>query len=174
MRAKLAQLLFLGAATILYAQKDTIYHPIERVIINTTFSAKKTQIHTKSTDWLNHDAGKFLTETTEFSGIRKSGNYASDPVFRGFKYEQLNIIADGAQNAIQACPSRMDAPVSQINMNQIEKVEIYKGPYFFRFGSSIGATANFVSFKPEFSDGFKASGRLKVMAVFPVTKRRLT
>ena len=160
MRAKLAQLLFLGAATILYAQKDTIYHPIERVIINTAFSAKKTQIHTQSTDWLNHDAGKFLTETTEFSGIRKSGNYASDPVFRGFKYEQLNIIADGAQNAVQACPSRMDAPVSQINMNQIEKVEIYKGPYFFRFGSSIGATANFVSFKPEFSDGFKASGRL--------------
>ena len=160
MKAKFVQLIFLGANAMLLAQNDTLYHPIERVILNANFSTKNKKIHTQSVDWLNHDAGKFLTSIPEFSGVRKSGNYSTDPVFRGFKYEQLNIITDGAQNAIQACPSRMDAPASQINMNQIEKVEIYKGPYFFRFGASVGASVNFVSFKPEFSDSLKADGRL--------------
>lgn len=162
--SKIKQIIFVNIAVvlgsnILMAQTDSIYYPIEKVIINKQFSSKTKNIQTQSADWLNHDAGSFLTSVPEFSGVRKSGNYSTDPVFRGFKYEQLNIIADGSQNAIQACPGRMDPPISQINMNQIEKVEIYKGPYFFRYGSSVGATVNFVSFKPEFSRSFKIKGR---------------
>ncbi len=146
-------------SNMLIAQTDSTYFPIEKVIINKHFSEKNKNIQTQSNDWLNHDAGSFLTSVPEFSGVRKSGNYSTDPVFRGFKYEQLNIIADGSQNAIQACASRMDPPISQINMNQIEKVEIYKGPYFFRYGASVGSTINFVSFKPDFSQSLNLKGR---------------
>ena len=160
MNTKITIIAFLGVFTTMNAQKDSLYHPIEKVIINKIVFGKNKNISTQSADWLNQDAGGFLTAIPEFSGVRKSGNYSTDPVFRGFKYEQLNIVTDGAQNAIQACPSRMDSPISQVDMNNIQKVEIYKGPYFFRYGASLGATVNFVSFYPEFSDKLKANGRI--------------
>ena len=65
-------------------------------------------------DRLEHDGATLLTQIPSISGIKKSGNYGYDPVFRGFKYEQLNIVIDGAQSASAACPNRMDPPTSQI------------------------------------------------------------
>ena len=40
------------------------------------------------------------------------------------KYDQLNIVLNGAQCATAACPNRMDPPTSQLAPNTIEKVEI--------------------------------------------------
>ena len=40
--------------------------------------------------------------------IVKRGAYASEPVFRSFKYEQLNVQYDGGMKIHNACPSRMD------------------------------------------------------------------
>ncbi|MBF5027957.1 TonB-dependent receptor domain-containing protein [Planobacterium oryzisoli] len=117
------------------------------------------KLYTSTSDFLNHDAGEFLSSRPEFSGIRKSGNYATDPVLRGFKYEQLNIVIDGMGHAINACPSRMDPAVSQINMNMIEQAEIYKGPYHFRTGPSLGGTINFKTVPAEYRDTRRLSGR---------------
>ena len=69
------------------------------------------QIKVSSTQLLDHDAGNFLKNLPEISGIKKAGNFGTDPVLRGFKYEQLNIVTDGAVNAINACPSRMDPSI---------------------------------------------------------------
>ena len=109
---------------------------------------------------LNHDAGKFLNSIPEINGIKKAGNYATDPVLRGFKYEQLNIVIDGAAHAVNACPSRMDPAVSQVNMNMVQEAEIYKGPYHFRYGNSFGGTINFVTLAPEFTENLKLGGRI--------------
>ncbi len=86
--SKIKQIIFVNIAVvlgsnILMAQTDSIYYPIEKVIINKQFSSKTKNIQTQSADWLNHDAGSFLTSVPEFSGVRKSGNYSTDPVFRG-------------------------------------------------------------------------------------------
>lgn len=97
------------------------------------------------TDRVQHDAGNFLSQLPGMAGIQKSGSYGYDPVFHGFKYDQLNITLDGVQTAIAACPNRMDPPTSQISLNQIEKVEILRGPHGLRYGPSFGATVNFVS-----------------------------
>ncbi|MDL1913256.1 MAG: TonB-dependent receptor [Bergeyella sp.] len=109
------------------------------------------KISTPHTNLLTHDAGKFLTLLPEISGIKKSGNYSTDPVLRGFKYEQLNITTDGVSTAINACPGRMDPAISQINLTTLKEVEISKGPYFFRNGIGIGGNINFVSMPPHFS-----------------------
>ena len=122
-------------------------------------SKHQEKLLTSTSDFLNHDAGEFLSSRPEFSGIRKSGNYATDPVLRGFKYEQLNIVIDGMGHAINACPSRMDPAVSQINMNMMEQAEIYKGPYHFRTGPSIGGTINFKTIAAEYRDTSRLSGR---------------
>ena len=156
--------LFLAATTSVFAQQeqDTIYKNIEVVKITKLNAAphNKQNLATKQSDNLNHDAGKFLNSLPEINGIRKAGNYATDPVMRGFKYEQLNIVIDGAAAAINACPSRMDPAVSQVNLNTVQEAEIYKGPYHFRNGNALGGTINFITIAPVFTDKTQLGGRI--------------
>ena len=111
-------------------------------------------------DRLSHDAGAFLTNDPAISVIRKSGNYGFDPVMRSFKYDQLNLVIDGAQCATAACPNRMDPQSSQIAMNMLERVEIVKGPHSLRYGNAFGGTMNFVSAPPSFSEQRHVDGRI--------------
>lgn len=109
---------------------------------------------------LAHDAGTYLLMNPAISGIRKSGAAASDPVLRGFKYEQLTIVTDGACASTAACPNRMDPPSSQVSLNMTEKVEVFKGPFALRYGNSFGGTINFVSMAPVFTDKLKPLARV--------------
>ena len=47
-------------------------------------------------DNMAHDGGALLNQLASINSIRKSGSYGFDPVFRGFKYEQLNLVLNGA------------------------------------------------------------------------------
>jgi len=114
----------------------------------------------ENSDKLSHDAGEFLSQSAIIGGIRKSGSYGFDPVLRGFKYDQINIIMDNGLSATAACPNRMDPPVSQIPMNMVDRVEILKGPYSLRFGNSFGGSIHFKSKPAIFSSSPKAFGRL--------------
>ncbi len=110
-------------------------------------------------DKMAHDAGDLLNQIAAISTIRKSGGYGFDPVFRGFKYEQLNLVLNGAQTASAACPNRMDPPTSQMSPNMIQKIEILKGPYALRFGNAFGGTINFISSSPSFTEKNEGYGR---------------
>lgn len=149
---------------ILTAQtaQDSLSKDIEVVKITRQFSNpnNKKNLETNNSDLINHDAGKFLEILPEFSGIKKAGNYATDPVLRGFKYEQLNIIIDGVTSPINACPNRMDPSTSQVPMNIVKEADIYKGPYYFRQGAAFGGTINFVTLPPVFTDSLKTKTRL--------------
>lgn len=103
-------------------------------------------------DKLAHDVSLILNQNAAISSIRKSGSTSFDPVLRGFKYEQLNVVIDGLQCSTTACPSRMDPPTSQVAPNMIDQVEIFKGPHSLRYGNSLGGTINFISADPEFSE----------------------
>lgn len=155
---------FLTATPSLFAQQeqDSLYKNIEvvKITIRSSISQNKQNLETKQSDNLNHDAGKFLNSLPEINGIRKAGNYATDPVLRGFKYEQLNIVIDGAAASINACPSRMDPTISQVNLNTVQEAEIYKGPYHFRNGNSFGGTINFITIPPIFSNKTQWNGRI--------------
>lgn len=111
-------------------------------------------------DKVSHDATAYLQQYPSFTAIRKSGNYGFDPVFRGFKYDQLNIVVNGQVSAMAACPNRMDPSTSQVSMNQVEKVEIFKGPHQLRYAPSIGGTIHFMGEKPRFSASAAVYGRL--------------
>ncbi|MDY6026439.1 TonB-dependent receptor domain-containing protein [Bergeyella zoohelcum] len=139
---------------------DSIALPIETVTISKIHSHKSGKISPQNSDFAGHDAGRFLATIPEINGIRKAGNFATDPVLRGFKYEQLNVVIDGGLNAINACPSRMDPAVSHINMNMVKEAEIFKGPYNFRFGTALGGSINFVMKEPKLTEKIKANGRL--------------
>jgi iron complex outermembrane recepter protein len=116
-------------------------------------------IDLNESDRLSHDAGSVLTRLPAISAIKKSGSYGFDPVLRGFKYDQLNIVIDGLQSAAAACPNRMDPPASHVPLNQMEKVEIHKGPHALRYGPSFGGVINFIPGKPAFGER-KTLGRV--------------
>ncbi len=134
-----------------HTEKETVIETV-KIVRSDSKDSLGTKINTVFSDALFHDAGRFLTEIPEISSVRKAGNYGSDPVLRGFKYEQLNLVIDGISSAVNACPSRMDPASSQVNMNIVREAEIYKGPYFFRYGNALGGTINFVMKSPEFSE----------------------
>lgn len=81
-------------------------------------------------------------------GIVKRGAYASEPVFRAFKYEQLNVQYDGGMKILNACPNRMDPITTHVIPEEIEKIEIVKGPFTVRFGQNFGGIINLVSKNP--------------------------
>ena len=144
--------------------KDTIYASALTTVNVYSFKGKQTKKEHKLThaDWVKHDAGEVLSQIPGFSSIKKSGNFGFDPVFRGFKWEQLSIINDGGLTAHAACPNRMDPPTSQVMINQVEKIEIMKGPHNFRFGPSTGAVINFKTASPEFPNSGEVFGRLNI------------
>ena len=112
-----------------------------------------------SSDKLSHDAGEFLSQSAMVGGIRKSGSYGFDPVIRGFKYDQLNIVMDNGMGATAACPNRMDPPISQVPLNMVDRVEIMKGPHSLRYGTSFGGSIHFKSSSNGFSDKASVFGR---------------
>jgi iron complex outermembrane receptor protein len=61
---------------------------------------------------------------------------------------------------LAACPNRMDPPASQVSLNQMDRVEILKGPYFLRYGPALGGTINFITQDPSFKEKFEPGGRL--------------
>ncbi|MBI9071808.1 MAG: TonB-dependent receptor [Melioribacteraceae bacterium] len=144
---------------ILYRQRKTInIKPVTVIALR----SKSDEIETLSLDHqdrLAHDGGALLNQTPLIGSIKKSGGYGFDPVLRGFKYDQLNIVIDGVQCALAACPNRMDPPTSQIAPNMIQNIEIFKGPHSLRYGGALGGTINFVPSPVQFLADQKILGR---------------
>jgi iron complex outermembrane receptor protein len=93
------------------------------------------------------DLGDYLRSVPNVSAIRKGGTQL-DPVVRGFKFDQLNVRIDGFLRIEGGCPNRMDPNVSHIEVDDIEKIEIIKGPYALKFGPAFGGFVNIVTSKP--------------------------
>ena len=89
-------------------------------------------------------AGDLFRDINGFALIKK-GSYASEPIFRAFKFEELNVQFDGSMKILNACPNRMDPITTHIIPEEIEKIEIVKGPFTMRFGSNFGGIINLVS-----------------------------
>lgn len=106
------------------------------------------------------DVGEFLKYRQGFAAIRRGG-YAIDPVMRGFKYEQLNIQFDGGTKISHACPNRMDPVTTHVQAQNLEKIEIIKGPYAVRYGQTLGGVVNLVTKRPEYSQQLALDGQLE-------------
>ncbi len=91
-------------------------------------------------------------------GIIKRGGYAMEPVLRSFRYEQLNTQFDGGMQMASACSNRMDPLTSRVSSEEIQKIEIIKGPYSVRFGQTLGGILNIITERPEKVDKFQLKG----------------
>lgn len=77
--------------------------------------------------------------------MQKRSATALEPSFRSFKYEEMNIKYDGGAKTVHACPNRMDPITAHIIPEEVQKIEVVKGPYTVRYGQRFGATVNLVS-----------------------------
>jgi iron complex outermembrane receptor protein len=100
------------------------------------------------------DIGDFLRSSNNIGGIRKGGTQL-DPVVRGFKYSQLNVQVNDGQKIEGGCPNRMDPATAHVEIEDIEKIEVYKGPYALRYGPAFGGVINLKTTFPEKQDSFK-------------------
>ncbi len=100
------------------------------------------------------DIGDFLRTTPNVSGVRKGGA-AIDPVVRGFRASQINVVLNDGIKIEGGCPSRMDPVTSHIEAEEIEKMEVIKGPYVLKYGSVLGGTINIQTIKAQPFDKFE-------------------
>lgn len=145
---------------VYYPQRITInLYPVTVIDVLGTEHSKE-RLSMKSQDHMQLDGAAILNQSPSFNSIRKGGSYGFDPVFRGFKYDQLNVVLNGAQSSTAACPNRMDPPTSQMAPNMMHRVEVLKGPHALRYGTGFGATINFIPAPLRFSEAPKLYGRV--------------
>lgn len=117
-----------------------------------------------------HDAAKHVSQPRDIGdmfrdvpgfGVVKRGGYAMDPVFRSFRNEQLNVQYDGGVQVMHACPNRMDPITTHVAPEEVERVEIIKGPFSVRYGQTMGGILNVITTKPEHSDTLKFGGSVE-------------
>ncbi|MBU0487696.1 MAG: TonB-dependent receptor [Bacteroidetes bacterium] len=94
------------------------------------------------------DIGQLLRFSANVGGIRKGGS-GIDPVVRGFRSGQLNVQLNSGQRIEGGCPNRMDPTAAHIEKEEINSIEVIKGPYALRFGPSIGGIINIKTKMPQ-------------------------
>lgn len=77
--------------------------------------------------------------------LQKRSAMSLEPSLRSFKYEQLNIKFDGSAKTCNACPNRMDPITAHMTPEDVQKIEVVKGPYSVRFGQTFGGVVNMVT-----------------------------
>lgn len=93
------------------------------------------------------DIGDYLRSIPNVAAIRKGGA-SLDPVIRGFKFSQLNIQLDHGMKIEGGCPNRMDPTASHVEPEDIDNIEVFKGPYALKYGPSLGGVVNINTIKP--------------------------
>jgi iron complex outermembrane receptor protein len=94
------------------------------------------------------DLGEALfKQSASVSLVRRSG-IANDIILRGQKKDNINITVDGTK-VYGACPNRMDPPVSHILTNNVDYIEINKGPFNVEDFGSLSGDVKIHTIKPE-------------------------
>ena len=97
------------------------------------------------------DIGDFLRLSNNIGGIRKGGA-ALDPVVRGLKYSRLNVQINNGLKIEGGCPNRMDPATAHVEIEDLESIEVFKGPYALKYGPSFGGVINLKTKLPKKSD----------------------
>ncbi|MCB9272426.1 MAG: TonB-dependent receptor [Lewinellaceae bacterium] len=106
------------------------------------------------------DVGDLFRDIPGF-GVVKRGGYAMDPVFRSFRNEALNVQYDGGIQVMHACPNRMDPITTHVIPEEIEKIELIRGPFSVRYGQTMGGILNIITKRPPAAEAFTVGGSVE-------------
>jgi iron complex outermembrane receptor protein len=103
------------------------------------------------------DLGDYLRAIPNVAGIRKGGS-AIDPVIRGFKFSQLNVVMDGGMKIENGCPNRMDPVSAHVEIEELSQVDVIKGPFQLNYGPALGGVINLQTENPHPYPQFEIHG----------------
>ena len=104
------------------------------------------------------DGGEWILEVPGVSGVRM-GTHGIDPVIRGQKNNQLNVLLGGAY-IFGGCPNRMDPPSSYATPEIYDSVLVIKGMQSLIYGAGgPGGTVLYERATPEFEAGENFYGK---------------
>jgi iron complex outermembrane receptor protein len=103
------------------------------------------------------DVGDYLRSIPNVAGIRKGGG-SIDPVIRGFKFSQLNVVMDGGMKIENGCPNRMDPVSSHVEVEELSLINVVKGPYLLNYGPALGGVINLQTEDPHPYTKFEIHG----------------
>ncbi|HVO12910.1 MAG TPA: TonB-dependent receptor [Vicinamibacteria bacterium] len=93
------------------------------------------------------DLGEALAAIPGLWPLRKGG-IASDVVMRGLQSRDLTVVVDG-ERVYGACPNHMDPPPFHVDLAEVERVEVGKGPFDVRNQGSLGGVVEVVTRDPD-------------------------
>ncbi|NEV62151.1 TonB-dependent copper receptor [Thiorhodococcus minor] len=140
-------------ATTLLPEIEVVREPLE-VESPLTFSASLDALDISTPA----DAGDLLRRLPGIDGSRMGG-HGIDPIIRGQKHRQLNILMDGAY-AFGGCPNRMDPPTTLLDLDSYDSLTVIKGAQTVRYGAGgSGGTVIFERKTPRFAEAESARAR---------------
>lgn len=71
----------------------------------------------------------------------RRGNYAMEPVIRGFSASQIGLTLDGIK-IFGACTDHMDPPTSYVEPSNLKSIQLATSAMASKFGSNIGGSLN--------------------------------
>lgn len=105
------------------------------------------------------DGGELLRQITGVTGSRMGGR-GIDPIIRGQKQNQLNILLDGAY-LYGGCPNRMDPPTTYSAAESYDRLLVIKGNRSVIYGpGGSGGTVLFERERPTFEEGKSYRGQV--------------
>lgn len=152
--------LLLAAGTRAQHLSDTIV--LGGVVITDTLIKKTPFISNQVSKEIMHsvstrDVGDYLRSIPNVAGIRKGGS-SIDPVVRGFKFSQLNVVMDGGMKIENGCPNRMDPVSSHVEVEELSQIDVVKGPYLLNYGPALGGVINIQTEEPHPYERFEIHG----------------
>ncbi len=94
------------------------------------------------------DVANSLSKTVPGVNIIRRSAVANDIVVRGLKKDNISVTIDDSK-LYGACPNRMDPPISHVLANNIDRIEIYEGPYDVTQSGALGASVKVYTKEPE-------------------------
>lgn len=92
--------------------------------------------------------------------ITKRSSFAIEPSINNFKYDQINTTINGGMSASNSCPNRMDPITTRISPDEINRIEVVRGPYEVRYGQIMGGFLNIITNENPNYTAFNLAGNI--------------
>ena len=104
------------------------------------------------------DVGEALATVPGVTMLRK-GAIANDVVVRGFQGKDVTVLIDG-QRVDGACPGHMDPPAFHVDLAEVSRIELSKGPFDVKNQGGLAGAVNVVTQRPQ--AGWHGTGNVTV------------
>lgn len=145
----------------LFAQDTTYLIPGIEVFADRAYSSQTIMgLRPQNFPSLQSDIGTMLRSMPNTSGIRRGGS-AIDPVYRGFRNNQLLITTSNGIRIEGGCPNRMDPTTSHIDAEEIQLIHWETGSNMLLFGQAIGGVLVMETIEPQPQEKFGIKIKVK-------------